>query len=67
MSEQQFLTIKDVSKMLTISVSCIELMLKNGEMVQPDYKITRTRKRLWKRETIQNWMDVNCSNKEKTA
>ena len=61
-NKQELMTIKQVALYLKLSQSTIDRMLADGEFVQPDYTVSAVKKRLWKQETIDNFLETNCRN-----
>lgn len=60
--KQPLLNVKQIAKYVSLSVSTIDRMLADGEFVQPDFTISAVKKRLWKQETIDNFLETNCRN-----
>ena len=65
--EMKLLTIKQVAQYVRLSVSTLDRMLADGEFLQPDFLISNVKKRLWKFENVQAYLEENCRNPKKAV
>jgi|LauGreDrversion4_2_1035121.scaffolds.fasta_scaffold95127_4 predicted DNA-binding transcriptional regulator AlpA len=61
-NENILMTVKQVGAYLNLSVSNIDRQLADGGFVQPDYLISKIGKRIWKKSTIDSWLESCCRN-----
>ncbi len=61
----KFLDAKELAAYLHVSIATINKMQAENELPLADYVVAGQRKRLWKLETINQWMEENCKNPRK--
>lgn len=64
-SSEDLLTISDVAEMIRISISTIDRLQAEGKFPLADYTIGDKRIRLWRRSTVQDWLDQTQKNPRK--
>jgi|GEM_PF-6920895 len=62
MEQSKLLNVKQVANYLSVSISTIDRMQKDGEIPPADYLVSNVQKRLWKMETITGWLNTQCRN-----
>lgn len=64
---EDLLTVSEVAEFLRISISTIDRLQADGKFPLADYLLGDKKIRLWKRKTIQDWLDQTQKNPKKTV